>query len=73
MKDARRITKTFVTGLVCPFDQNYDVDGDAYVLPSDILPIAILPAFDLNTLSTIVILQMRAPAMYISHKIKKTC
>ena len=41
IKDARRITDTFVKGLICPFIQRNDADGYAYVLPSDVLPIAI--------------------------------
>ena len=40
-KDARRVTRSFVTGLVCPLVQKHEVDGYAYVLPSDILGIAI--------------------------------
>ena len=38
IKDARRITDTFVKGLICPFIQRNDADGYAYVLPSDVLP-----------------------------------
>ena len=41
INDARRITDTFVKGLICPFVQRNDDDGYAYVLPSDVLPIAI--------------------------------
>ena len=40
-KDARRIARYFVTGLVCPLVNKHHMDGYAYVLPSDILPIAI--------------------------------
>ena len=40
-KDTRRITNSFVTGLACPIVQSHNVDGYAYVLPSDVLPIAI--------------------------------
>ena len=40
LKDARRITRSFVTGLVIPQVHRHIVDGYAYVLPSEVLPIA---------------------------------
>ena len=41
LKDTRKITRSFVTGLVCPQVHKHFVDGYAYVLPSEVLPIAI--------------------------------
>ena len=41
LKETRKITRSFVTGLVCPQVQKHFVDGYAYVLPSEVLPIAI--------------------------------
>ena len=39
LKDARRITRSFVTGLVIPQVHRHIVNGYAYVLPSEVLPI----------------------------------
>ena len=41
LKDSRKITRSFVTGLACPPVRKHFVDGYSYVLPSEVLPIAI--------------------------------
>ena len=41
IKDARKISDSFVNGLICPFVNRNPADGYAYILPSDVLPVAI--------------------------------
>ena len=41
LQDARKISDSFITSLLCPFVNKNTEDGYAYILPSDILPISI--------------------------------